>query len=745
MAEDERILSLSEKDGTDTSQSKDTYVPEESTPDISISLSDIQMPETPESTKGQTSDGDTSRLESPKTVKPVLGKVQAKKRLMAFANQFKVLSKSQIKPNLSQHSTGVLKTKDKTMQDDTNISKSKKKTEEKILAIEEIRREESKSKMLLAEAMAAASMEDENHTDKNTSGLFKSTRHAKEKSKHERMNDDHKSRSMDRKYSERHRQRDKTDKDNSNQDLKDRNESSAQKSSQDKEKHKKDKKKKDDKDKRGNSKTNANRDKKEDGKDKKEKQVETRERNEGLKNKKENVKEKRNDMLEMEVEGKDKKEKDKDKWKEKMLKYNSWAEVRKSGLTLDDIIHFRRRDNSERSVKIRTMQDYTRYLEQMLMLNNHRLKRQALIAEGLDGPKKYPPESIKLTKRARGLQLLYCENPRSSLLLNISQLLQAVTPERRERIRDICEASLPRIDTEDIMQQKRNWYQQINAIKYKDTKWQMTVQLPKSKWDSEDEEMLSISVAKEEVKEKPVNKLSVNQQERCSTSCSETDEDKIDNNAEDIKEDNESSEKTIENMTMKDDEVSTSSLLQSAGNEKLASEYEQFIKMVCSPTGVTEEYSPKKNSVKSASPHSYHEFNIESNLAEDNTNIEIPLKENFEKKDKLQAVEGSIKSIECEESTLSTDCQIQINNNMQIEHTNENDESEDSKSIPSDWENVRIKVERLSDENTESREVKKKKKQKKITSSSDSSSSSSTSSDSGKEKKKKEAQAKGTE
>lgn len=85
------------------------------------------MPETPESTKGQISDGDTSRLESPKTVKPVLGKIQAKKRLMAFANQFKVLSKSQIKSNL-QHSTGASKTKDKTTQDDTNTNKSRKKT-----------------------------------------------------------------------------------------------------------------------------------------------------------------------------------------------------------------------------------------------------------------------------------------------------------------------------------------------------------------------------------------------------------------------------------------------------------------------------------------------------------------------------------------------------------------------------------------------------------------------------------------
>lgn len=179
----------------------------------------------------------------------------------------------------------------------------------------------------------------------------------------------------------------------------------------------------------------------------------------------------------------------------------------------------------------RTPHDYTRYLEQMLMLNNHRLKLQALIAEGLDGPKKYPPESVKLTKR-RGLQLIYCENPRFSLSLGVSQILQAVPPERREKIRYICEASLPRYiiisfllkaffiylnlcncrsDAEDIVQQKRNWYEQISTIKYEDTRWQMTVQLPKSKWDSEDEEVSSISVAKEEV-EKPVKlHVSVNQ------------------------------------------------------------------------------------------------------------------------------------------------------------------------------------------------------------------------------------------
>lgn len=216
------------------------------------------------------------------------------------------------------------------------------------------------------------------------------------------------------------------------------------------------------------------------------------------------------------------------------------------------------------------------------------------------------------------------------------------------------------------------------------------------------------------------------------------DEDKIDNKAEGVKEDNKSSDKTTENVTTSN-EALPSSLLQPAGNEKLASEYEQFMKMVCTANDVTKEYSPKRNPVKSTSPHSYHEFDIESNLAEDSINMEIPLKEKFEGRDKQQVFEGSIKSTECEESTLSTDCQTQVNeNNVQIECTNEKDNegSEDSKSVPSDWENVRIKVERLSDENTESRETKRKKKRKKIASSSDSSSST-TSSDSEKEKKRR--------
>lgn len=48
-----------------------------------------------------------------------------------------------------------------------------------------------------------ASMEDENHANKNSSGLFENTRYTKEKSK-QGMNESRRNKSMDRKYSERY-------------------------------------------------------------------------------------------------------------------------------------------------------------------------------------------------------------------------------------------------------------------------------------------------------------------------------------------------------------------------------------------------------------------------------------------------------------------------------------------------------------------------------------------------------------
>lgn len=95
------------------------------------------------------------------------------------------------------------------------------------------------------------------------------------------------------------------------------------------------------------------------------------------------------------------------------------------------------------NINYRTVEDYTRYFDQMLLLNDCRLKRYAFTVEGLDGPKEYPPESVRVTKRGRP-QLLYSENPRMSLFLSHEQILHVVTSDRREKMREICEADIAR-------------------------------------------------------------------------------------------------------------------------------------------------------------------------------------------------------------------------------------------------------------------------------------------------------------
>lgn len=772
------------------SQSEDAYAPEEPTPDIPISLLDVQMPETPESTKGQASDGDIPRLESPKLLKPVLGKVQAKKRLMAFANKFNMLPKVQNKSNLLQsYSTKVAKSKStsseggKSLQTDSSIglnvdsdsaqfqnrqssggSKSKKKAEEKILAIEEIRREESKSKMLLAEAMAAASLEEENYANRNGQNLLENVKIIRERSRQDEASVSHKSTSkssIESKYSERKRYAKEERRDSVNREAKDYNGSKERyyKSSHDKEQRRKDKDKKDDK-RDDSSKYEDNRDKKDEERDikkdtEKDKWEEIREKK-GAKDKRESSKDKKNDSQETTSEIKDKKEKEKerDKGKEKdIMNSSSWVELKKCGITMDDMIDIRRRDYSERLTKNRTPEDYLRHFEQMLMLNDCRLKRYPFIAEGPDGPREYPPESIRVTKRGRP-QLLYSENPRMSLFMNHEQILQAVTTEHRDKMRVIYEADFTRDNTEEEEkpQRTRNWYPKAGMCKSSgNTDWQVpiSVQLPRSKWDSEDEDGSSNDVVKEpesEVKSTAV--ASEREQGEFSPRLSATEEE-VNDDTKKIDEDETSGAKETD-----DNRQSASPLLQSEGNEKLASEYEQFMKMVCSDIPVTKEFSPKPTTKPSASTISYHEFNIETNLPEDSNYSFVEhsisgksdksdsskIEEKFQAKETRQNLEKMSKMEDDQMSSSS--CHIQVQECVRAESKDARDksESEDSKSIPSDWENVRIKVERLSDENSESREARKKKKKKrrkKDTSSSSDSSSSSSSSDSEEEVKKR--------
>ncbi|KAK9297028.1 hypothetical protein QLX08_009127 [Tetragonisca angustula] len=760
------------------SQSEDAYAPEEPTPDIPISLLDIQMPETPDSTKGQTSDGDTSRLESPKILKPVLGKLKAKKRLLAFANKFNVPSKIQNKSNLLQaHSTKISKSKSmssdngKSSKNDSVVNvnpdnsvqyhnrhssggKSKKKTEEKILAIEEIRREESKSKMLLAEAMAAASLEEETYANRNGQNLLENEKIMRERNRQDDVNVSYKSTSkstIENKYSGRRRYGREERRDNTNRESKDYNSSKERyyKVSRNKEQRRKDKGRKVDKDKREDgNRYEENRDRRDEERDKKnsDKWEDVREKK-GIKEKRESFKEKRNDSQEKLSEIKERKEKEKDKGKERdIMNSSSWAELKKCGITIDDIIETRRYDHSERTTKNRTAEDYLRHLEQMLMMNDCRLKRYAFIAEGLEGPKEYPPESIRVTKRGRP-QLFYSENPRMSLFMDHQQILQTVTTDHREKMRNIYEGDYIRNDMEETekSQHVRNWYPKKGICKSgENTKWHVpiNVQLPRSKWDSEDEDKLSDTEKQEN--EVISSNIALEQEPEEFSPRLNTMEEDINKDKEIINEDEASTVKKI------DDNRQPSPLLQSAGNEKLASEYEQFMKMVCNDIPISKEFSPKLNKPP-ASTLSYHEFNIETNSPNDNNfsfvehNISGKLdesdsnkiEEKFKANENRQNLEKVSKIEDDQVSSSSSHIQAQKSATADSKNIRDKNESEDSKSIPSDWENVRIKVERMSDENSDSKETRKKKRRKKTTSSSSESSSSSSSSDSEEEIKRK--------
>lgn len=200
-----------------------------------------------------------------------------------------------------------------------------------------------------------------------------------------------------------------------------------------------------------------------------------------------------------------------------------------------------------------------------------------------------------------------------------------------------------------------------------------------------------------------------------------------------------------------DSRQSSSPLLSSAGNEKLASEYEQFMKMVCNDIPVSKDFSPKSVPSKSStSTLSYHEFNIETNLPEDNNfsfanhsvsgrSDTIDTNKGEEKLDNNESQQNLDKASK-EDEVSSTSSHSQERTKPESKEKSEKSESEDSKSIPSDWENVRIKVERLSDENSDSRETRKKRKRKKMTSSSESSSTSSSSDSEEEIKRKKKKQ-----
>lgn len=73
------------------------------------------------------------------------------------------------------------------------------------------------------------------------------------------------------------------------------------------------------------------------------------------------------------------------------------------------------------------------------MLVDVKPHRYPFIAEGVNGPKEYAPETIKATVTKP--TIMYSENSKYRMYFDRQQILNAVSPNRREKMEDICEAT----------------------------------------------------------------------------------------------------------------------------------------------------------------------------------------------------------------------------------------------------------------------------------------------------------------
>ena len=230
-------------------------------------------------------------------------------------------------------------------------------------------------------------------------------------------------------------------------------------------------------------------------------------------------------------------------------------------------------------------------------------------------------------------------------------------------------------------------------------------------------------------------------------------DDEKDDEEDDEEDEDDDSESDVE--MEKDDKPHNSPSVKSLGDEKLASEYEQFMKMVATdrPTkspSSSSKHSSKVTSSAAVSPSNYDDFNLEidiSNAKDYKFANQLPVAQSPKSKVKIEAnrkkesleIAGNADSI-LEPTTTLDECNEEPTEKETPEideEAPEENQNSDSRSIPSDWENVTIKVEQLSDENVEMKTLKKKKKQRSYSTSSESSSSSSSSDSDVKSKKRR--------
>ena len=256
---------------------------------------------------------------------------------------------------------------------------------------------------------------------------------------------------------------------------------------------------------------------------------------------------------------------------------------------------------------------------------------------------------------------------------------------------------------------------------------------------------------KEEIKE-------IEREEKVPDEKEENDDD-LDKSDDDRDKDDDNDNKESDVDMEKGEKSHNSPSDKSLGDEKLVSEYEQFMKMVASDSpsksaSTSSKLSSKVTSTGGTSPSNYDEFNLEMELSnsKDYKFIEQVSAEHTPER-KLEP-ENKLKkdSVEIPTEVILDQCNDIIS---EIENPDEDEEDAetvkkdieenqdlDSRSIPSDWENITIKVEQLSDENEEEKKVKKIRKKKKVrersySTSSESSSSSSSSDSEAKSRKRK--------
>ncbi|XP_057336874.1 serine/arginine repetitive matrix protein 2-like [Microplitis mediator] len=503
----------------------DPKQPKDDVSQSSSSAANVDRSETPDSNRGP--GDDESAADSPKITKPVLGKAQAKKRLMAFANKFppsviqKPVEKSfsfnknrninsfQVNKKKSKDSIKNLvtdanksKNKDDTKMETTEkndvqlptrsspTKKTKKRVEPKLAAIEEIIREDAKQKLLLTNYLTEKKndidnfiLNSEKNDDKNND-----RNDSRNNDRHDDRNDDRNNDRNDDRNNDRNddRNNDRNDDRNNerNDDRNDRNKNFGRHQQWDRRNqyfH-------NDNFRRGNFNQNHYGDRK--FHDRRWQFNDFRDRSRSRERRNDNFirNRRRSNSLDMDQQHKMKIHKHDKPYFNKHRNYNNhrkdkreeqfepieqidWrsfkrqgGQIRAKSLSVD--INDDTNTTINKEVKFKTPQEYNAQLHHMLMIGTHHVKRTCVTVDGINETKKqYPPESIRITKKHNGQGLFYCENPNISLLLPCQQLYQMLPPDRSDHMRKISHAvaGSSKENLDEEEQGPRKWFGQIQA------------------------------------------------------------------------------------------------------------------------------------------------------------------------------------------------------------------------------------------------------------------------------------------